>query len=65
MAHGPRVGKPRPIAMFSATLSSGKIAGSWWTKCRPDVRAQSGDRSATPTGSALPTWTVPGPESAV
>jgi hypothetical protein len=29
LADGPRttVGKPRPIAMFSATLSSGKIAG--------------------------------------
>ena len=31
--------KPRPIAMFSATVSWPKTAGSWWTKCRPRVLA--------------------------
>ena len=48
-ARAQRVGKPVPIARFSATVRSTKTPGSWWTKRSPAARAHAGSTRSPAT----------------
>ncbi len=61
----PRRVRPTPIARFSATVRSGRSAGSWRTMASPNARASSGDAPvrAVPTISTEPESAASAPEA--